>query len=411
MEQIITHFTDNDAYTYSCLYYILETYPRGEVEYTFFDRNHTCYPKGFDKLLQEQVDYMPGVVITDEEIDFMARKMYYLPLWFFVFLKGYRFNPAEGAISQDEQGHLGITIKGKWYSTIMWEMVLLSCISQLMHTLNGDIDRYDAVLEEQRSREKARKALKAGLVISDFGQRRRFSMQHHDMVVRTFKEVQDEGGYTDDEGQFKKWLGKFVGTSNVYLAMKYDLTPIGTMSHQLVEFEENVSGVYECNFNVMKKFSDVYDGDNGIYLYDCFGDKVFFSNLSKRMAMMYKGLRVDSGNEEEQLEKIIAKYKSLGIDPATKQIVYSNGLNLDRAIEIHNYTAGRMQDSYGRGTYLTCDVPGCSPSNIVIKLTRMRITELRAWHDCVKLSCDKGKTLVNPDKCKYLLKLLGEEEI
>ena len=333
---------------------------------------------------------MPGVVITDEEIDFMARKMYYLPLWFFVFLKGYRFNPAEVAISQDEQGHLGITIKGKWYSTIMWEMVLLSCISQLMHTLNGDIDRYDAALEEQRSREKARKALKAGLVISDFGQRRRFSMQHHDMVVRTFKEVQDEGGYTDAEGQFKKWPGKFVGTSNVYLAMKYDLTPIGTMSHQLVEFEENVSGVYECHFNVMKKFSDVYDGDNGIYLYDCFGDKVFFSNLSKRMAMMYKGLRVDSGNEEEQLEKIIAKYKSLGIDPATKQIVYSNGLNLDRAIEIHNYTAGRMQDSYGIGTYLTCDVTGCSPSNIVIKLTRMRITELRAWHDCVKLSCDKG---------------------
>ena len=113
----------------------------------------------------------------------------------------------------------------------------------------------------------------------------------------------------------------------------------------------------------------------------------------------------------EQLEKIIAKYKSLGIDPATKQIVYSNGLNLDRAIEIHNYTAGRMQDSYGIGTYLTCDVTGCSPSNIVIKLTRMRITELRAWHDCVKLSCDKGKTLGNPDKCKYLLKLLGEEEI
>lgn len=86
--------------------------------------------------------------------------------------------------------------------------------------------------------------------------------------------------------------------------MKYDLIPIGTMSHQLVSFEENVTGVFECNFNVMRKFSDVYDGDNGIYLYDCFGDDVFFSNLSKRMAMMYKGLRVDSGKEEEQLEKL-----------------------------------------------------------------------------------------------------------
>jgi nicotinate phosphoribosyltransferase len=180
------------------------------------------------------------------------------------------------------------------------------------------------------------------------------------------------------------------------------------MSHQLISFEENVSGVFECNFNVMRKFSDVYDGDNGIYLYDCFGDKVFFSNLSKRMAMMYKGLRVDSGEEEEQTEKIIAKYKSLGIDPATKQVVYSNGLNIDRAIEIHKYCAGRVQDSYGVGTFLTCDVTNCKPMNIVVKLTKGRITELREWHDCVKLSCDKGKTLGNPAKCAYLQSVIGE---
>lgn len=95
MRQIITHFTDNDAYTYSCLYYILQTYPRGEVEYTFFDRNHTQYPEGFAQMLQEQVNYMPSVVITEEEISFMQRKMYYLPVWFFTFLRGYRFDPAE----------------------------------------------------------------------------------------------------------------------------------------------------------------------------------------------------------------------------------------------------------------------------------------------------------------------------
>ena len=112
--------------------------------------------------------------------------------------------------------------------------------------------------------------------------------------------------------------------------------------------------------------------------------------------------------EEEQLEKIIAKYHSLGIDPATKQIVYSNALNIDRAIELHRYTSGRMQDSYGIGTHLTCDIENVKPMNIVIKLTRMRITELREWHDCVKLSCDKGKTLGNPDKCAFLLRQIGE---
>ena len=123
--------------------------------------------------------------------------------------------------------------------------------------------------------------------------------------------------------------------------------------------------------------------------------------------MMFTGLRVDSGVEEEQLEKIIAKYKSLGIDPATKQVVFSNGLNIDRAIEIHNYVDGRVKDSYGMGTFLTCDVENVKPMNIVVKLTRMRITENREWHDCVKLSCDKGKTLGNPEKCAYLQMMIG----
>ena len=398
MRQIITHFTDNDLYTFSCQYYIMQKYPRAEVEYTFIDRNKTCYPKGFDKLLQEQIDYMAGVTITDQEIDFMTEKLVWLPLWYFTFLRGYRFNPNEVKINQDEEGHLSILIRGKWFSTIMWEMPILSSISELLHTLNGDVDNYNLEKEYAKAVAKSEKIFGAGLVFGDMGTRRRFSYDHQKMVLKAMKHVYDS----------KEWPGRFTGTSNVWFALELGLTPLGTMSHQLISFEENVSGVFECNFNVMRKFSDVYDGDNGIYLYDCFGDKVFFSNLSKRMAMMYKGLRVDSGNEEEQTEKIIAKYKSLGIDPATKQVVYSNGLNIDRAIEIHKYCAGRVQDSYGVGTFLTCDVVNCKPMNIVVKLTRGRITELREWHDCVKLSCDKGKTLGNPDKCAYLQSVIGD---
>ena len=397
MKPLITHFTDNDLYTFTCQYYVLKTYPRAEVEYSFIDRNKTVYPEGFASLLQEQVNYMKDVVITDEEIAFMTEKCVYLPLWYFTFLRGYRFNPAEVSISQDAEGHLSITVRGKWFSTIMWEMPLLSCISELMHILRGDIERYDAALEERRARAKAEQIFAGGLILGDMGTRRRLSFDHQEMVIRVMKEVYES----------KSWPGKFTGTSNVWLAMKYGCLPLGTMSHQLISFEENVSGVFECNYAVMKKFSDVFDGDNGIYLYDCFGDKVFFSNLSKRMALMYRGLRVDSGNEEEQTEKIIAKYQELGINPATKQVVFSNGLNIDRAIEIHKFCAGRVMDSYGVGTFLTCDVTGCSPMNIVVKLTKGRITEKRAWHDCVKLSCDLTKTLGNPDKCKYLVNLLG----
>ncbi|MBQ9475331.1 MAG: nicotinate phosphoribosyltransferase [Bacteroidales bacterium] len=400
MKQIITHFTDNDLYTFTCQYYILKQYPRAEVEYTFYDRNRECYPQGFAELLREQMERMREVVISDEEIAFMQSKCLFLPLWYFTFLKGYRFNPDELEISQDAEGHLDILVRGKWFSTIMWEMPLLSTISELAHILRGDNEKYDEEHERLKATRKTEQFLEAGLILGDMGTRRRFSFEHQEMVIRTMKEVASS----------RQWPGKFTGTSNVWLAMKYNLIPLGTMSHQLISFEENVSGLFECNYNVMKKFSDVYDGDNGIYLYDCFGDTVFFCNLSKRMAMMYKGLRIDSGDEFAQTEKIIAKYKSLGIDPAGKQIVYSNALTIDKAIEIHRYCNGRVMDSYGVGTFLTCDITGCEPMNIVVKLTRGRITELRAWHDCVKLSCDEGKTLGNKDKCAYLLAQVEAEK-
>ena len=399
MKQIINHFTDNDLYTFSCQYYIMQQYPRAEVEYTFIDRNNTVYPEGFDKLLQQQVDYMRNVIITDEEIEFMTTRCVWLPVWYFIFLRGYRFNPGEVEISQDEEGHLSIRIVGKWFSTIMWEMPLLSCISEIIHILNGDDEKYDIETERQKVVEKSEKIFSNGLVLGDMGTRRRFSYEHQKMVLETMAEVY----------RSKRWEGIFTGTSNVYLAMLLDLKPLGTLSHQIISFEENVSGVFECNYSVMKKFSDVYDGNNGIYLYDCFGDELFFKNLSKRMAMMYSGLRIDSGVEEEQTEKIIEKYISLGIDPTTKQVVYSNGLDIDRCIEIHRYCNGRVQDSYGVGTNLMCDIDDVRPSNIVIKLTKCRITEAREWHNCIKLSCDKGKMLGNPKKCLYILSLIDGE--
>jgi nicotinate phosphoribosyltransferase len=332
----------------------------------------------------------------------MTRTFPFLPYWFInVFLRGYRFNPQELIITQDEEGHLDIRVKGKWWSTIMWEMPILSIISELMHVLNGDALKYDAEKEYERSLEKGRRIWESGLTLGDMGTRRRFSFAHQerviDALIASYEEVKRE-----TEGK----CGKFTGTSNVYLAMKKNIPCLGTMSHQCISFEEIVSGVFECNYNVMNKWSEVYDGNVGIFLYDCFGDNVFFGNLSKRMAMTFSGLRIDSGVEEEQVDLIVEKYKQLGIDPMTKQAVFSNGLNIERAIEIHNYCKGKITDSYGVGTFLTCDVLDCKPMNIVVKLIRGRITESREWHPCVKLSCDKGKTLGDKAKCDYLLSVL-----
>ena len=397
MKQIINHFTDNDLYTFTCMYYIIQKYPRAEVEYTFFDRNGTIYPQGFDKLLQEQVDYMKNVVIEEDEIQFMLEKCYYLPKWFIdVFLRGFRFNTDEVAINQDVEGHLHVTVKGKWYSAIIWEMPILSCVSELFHILNGDTSKYDLVLETQKIRKKTVEIFANGLILGDMGTRRRFSFEHQKLVLSQMKDVFENGNFS----------GIFTGTSNVWFAKELNLNPLGTMSHQIISFEENVTSVFEVNHSVMEKWASVYNGDLGLYLYDCFGDNVFFSNFSKKNAMLFSGLRVDSGNEEEQIDKIVKKYTELGINPQTKQVIFSNGLNIKRAIEINKYSIGKIKPSFGVGTFLTCDLTDIKPMNIVVKLTKSRITESREWHDCVKLSCDKGKTLGNPDKCKYLLSVI-----
>ena len=397
MKQIINHFTDNDLYTFTCMYYIIQTYPRAEVEYTFFDRNGTVYPQGFDKLLQEQVDYMKNVVIQEDEIEFMLKKCYYLPKWFIdVFLRGFRFNTDEVSINQDLDGHLHVSVKGKWYSAIIWEMPILSCVSELFHILNGDDKKYDLALETQKVRKKTVEIFANGLILGDMGTRRRFSFDHQKMVLTQMKDVYENG----------KFSGFFTGTSNVWFAKELNLNPLGTMSHQIISFEENVTSVFEVNHSVMEKWASVYNGDLGLYLYDCFGDDVFFNNFSKKNAMLFSGLRVDSGNEEEQIDKIVKKYTELGINPQTKQVIFSNGLNIKRAIEIQKYASEKVKPSFGVGTFLTCDLTGISPMNIVVKLTKSRITESREWHDCVKLSCDKGKTLGNPDKCKYLLSVI-----
>ena len=409
MKQIITHFTDNDLYTFTCQYYILQTYPRAEAKYSFFDRNDRQYPKGFGELLQEQIEGMKDVVITDEEIEFMKRKIYFLPDWYYNFLRGYRFNPSEVNISQDEEnGKLTISIEGKWYSTIMWEMPILSSISELMNIVSGNVEKVDRVYEYERAFEKGVNAFTNGILLADMGTRRRFDFQNHYDVIKALKTAETVCQTSNKCG------GKFVGTSNVWLAKEFDLTPIGTMSHQIISAEECVSGVFECNFNAMDKWSKCFDGDVGVYLYDNFSDSVFLDNFSKRLAKTFDGLRVDSGNEKEQTEKIIEKYKSLGIDPKTKSIVYSNALTIDKAIELHKWVNGRMKDSYGIGTHLCANVFNIDTqsdfpySNIVIKLTSFRITESRNWQDAVKLSNDEGKTLGNKEKCKYIQKLIKE---
>lgn len=361
---------------------VIENFPRTQVRYRFNDRNDTVYPPGFADELRRQIEMLETVVITDEEIAFMRRRCRYIPSWFYSYLKGYRYDRRRVRIAQDEEGHLDIEFEGCWSDTILLEVKVLAIVSELYYLMTGEASRLDYEEYYYKSQTKARRLIEAGCSFSDFGTRRRASFRAQDTAVRAMKECQEES----------RGPGKFVGTSNVYLAMKYDLVPVGTMAHELICAIAGMYGPQMANYLAMKTWSSTYRGALGTFLYDTYGWRIFSLNFSEDYANMFKGLRVDSGDNFEQLDLIVEKYKSLNIDPLTKQIVFSNGLDVDKAIEIQRYAERKCLPSFGIGTHFTNDFDGVRPMNIVIKLTAVKITESWPFYcDTCKLSEDHGK--------------------
>ena len=401
MKPIITHFTDDDLYKFSMCCAIINCYPRAMVRYKFVDRNNTVYPKGFDELLREQVKYLEDLRFTDEEQAFMERKCYYMPRWFFTYLKGFRYNADWVHVEQDEEGHLSVEFEGYWHQTVLLEVKVLAIISELFHIVNGDIDKVNYDDYYELTYKKAVRMLEGGLKVADFGCRRRLSHDAEDAAVRAFIAASKD----------VKGPGIFTGTSTVWFAMKYDVQPIGTMAHEFVSSIAGMYGPQEANHIAMDMWQKTFIGSLGIFLYDTYGFKAFSDNFSEHFARVFAGLRVDSGDNLEQLEKICAKYKEFSIDPATKQVVFSNALDTDRAIALHKAVNGRVQDSYGIGTHITCDFGhlGIQPMNIVIKLVASKITERRDWNDTCKMSEDKGKYTGKPEIFEMYKKLLHME--
>lgn len=400
MKQIINHFTDDDLYKFTMCCAVIDNFPRAQVKYTFTDRDDTVYPPGFAKAVEEQLEMLETVVITEEEIDFMRRKCNYIPGWFYNYLKGYRFNRHCVRVRQDDNGHLRMDIEGSWADTILFEVKLLAIVSELYYIMTGQDETFDYERYYRKSYEKGRQLLEAGCVYSDFGTRRRASFEAEDTVVRAMKDC-----YLSRE-----WAGKFVGTSNVYLAMKHDVLPVGTMAHEFICAIGGMYGPQMANHIAMNLWRNTFRGALGTYLYDSFGWDIFSLNFSEDFANLFKGLRVDSGDNYEQLMWIVEKYRSLGIDPRTKQVIFSNALDTAHAIEIQQYAKAYCQPSFGIGTHFTNDFDGVKPMNIVIKLIAAKITESWSFYnDTCKISEDEGKHTGNPEVVKRFMEALHLE--
>lgn len=372
---IIRSILDTDLYKLTTSYAYFHLFPHAMGNFRFIDRQNLSYPKGFDKLLQDEIEAMSHLALNESEASFISSQMPYIPPTYIDFLRGFRFNPQEISIQLSSEGHLSIEATGPLYRVTLWETPILALVSELYYKAMGAV--YDPIYLAKVTEEKAVALLEHGLSVSLFGMRRRFSYEVEDFVTKCLKEKAKTALY---------------GTSNVHFAQKYHLKVSGTHPHEWIQFHGAMYGYKMANYMSMEDWIAVYDGDLGTVLTDTYTTDVFLRNFSKKHAHLYSSLRHDSGDPFMYIDKVIQRYKELRVDPKTKFIIFSDSLDVNKALEIKQACEGKIACSFGIGTHLTNDTnSGYPPCNIVMKLWRCKMTPKENWTNCVKLSDDVGK--------------------
>ena len=388
---IIQSVLDTDLYKFTTSYAYSKLYPRAYGQFRFIDRGKTTYPQGFAEELKKEIQEMSKLALTKDEASFLYRELPYLPPTYIDFVRGFRFDPEEVKVEQDAEGHLSIIAEGLLYRVTLWETPILALVSELYYKILGA--QPDMEYTERTIISKARKLAEHGITFSMFGMRRRFSAAIEDRVTELLKE--HAAGY-------------LFGTSNVYYAYKHGLRVSGTHPHEWIQFHGAMFGYKMANYMSMEDWINVYDGDLGTVLTDTYTTDVFMRNFSKKHAMLFTSLRHDSGDPLQFTEKVIARYRELRVDPTIKYIIFSDGLDPERAIEIANYCKGRIGASFGIGTNFSNDVGnGVRPMNIVMKLWKCKMTEKERWHPCVTLSDVDGKHTGEPEEIELAQRTLG----
>lgn len=386
---MIETILDNDLYKFTMQQAVYRLYPNARVRYELTNRGRTPFPAGFAALIKDRVAQMAGLSLTRDERTWLENACPYFTKAYLDYLSSYRYDPDQVKISR--QGHtLSVRVEGPWCRTILWEVPLMAIISETYFKVTSpEILSRQAIRE--RNQTKAQMMSNAGVTFVEFGTRRRFSAVNHAHFLEDVLALDHH---------------RLAGTSNVHFARIYGLAPVGTLAHEWIMFHSALTDYATANAAAMDAWLKVYPDVLGIALTDTFTTNVFLKAFTRERAGRFSGVRHDSGDPEIFTRDILSHYREKGIDPTTKAIVFSDGLDVERAIKIHTFCRGKVKDSYGIGTNLTNDV-GVDPLNIVIKLSWVQPEPRMEGRFTVKLSDDPGKHTGEPGELLYCRKALG----
>ena len=373
LDPIIFSLLDTDLYKFNMDQVIFHKHTALMGEYYFLCRNENIvFTREMFNEINSQIDHLCTLRFSKEELDYL-RSIRFIKSDYVEFLR--LWHPIRDYVetSLSEDGKLSIVIRGPLFSAMQFEIYLLEIVNEVYNRMNFDYAKLRAGAEERlNAKIKACKEGKYTFRFAEFGSRRRLSREWQDEVVRRFA-VETEN---------------CVGTSNVYLARKYNLKPIGTYAHEYVQMYQGIDSIplAYTNHYAMEDWYSEYKGDNGTALTDTITTDLFLLDFNRAMVNNFSGIRHDSGDPFDWGEKMIRHYEKYGADPKSKQLLFSDSLNFDRAQELYNHFNNRVKCSFGIGTYVTNDT-GETPLNIVIKLQTVN------GHAVAKLSDTPGKTM------------------
>ncbi|KAL0954721.1 hypothetical protein HGRIS_003674 [Hohenbuehelia grisea] len=385
---------------------VLHHFPRAQATYKFTNRDKsTLFSRQCADRFRAAVSQFTDLRLTQAEHQWLAGACPYLTPAYLAYLSKYRFKPEQVRITflpQTADGIFGtieMDISGPWVETILWEVPLMACLSESFFS----VDRTDWTMDGQADRayDKGRRLLEAGCVFSDFGTRRRRSFRAQDILVQNLVRARNDSPNAS---------GKLTGTSNLHLARKYGINPVGTQAHEWFMGVAALRGYEEANSLALALWEEVFPNDLLVALTDTFSSQAFFKGFGSDVdrARRWTGLRQDSGDPFEFAPRAQEVYQALGINYSEKQIVYSDSLDVDKAINLRKHCEDiGFKPTFGIGTFLTNDFRTASTGekskalNMVIKLSSVDT------NPCVKISDDLTKNTGDPATVAYVKKLFG----
>lgn len=393
---MIESLLTQDLYKFSMGQAIYHQFPSYKTTWTFKCRNEGVkFTSKMVKEIKEQIKNYCNLQFTEDELEYLD-KIKWFKGSYIDFLRLWKPRYEDFEITTDAECGLSIETKGTWLNTSMYEIPTLAIVNEVYFRMAYD---YNELLESFKERLEAKYNRLANNTIytgvfSEFGLRRRLSAEAQEMAVKKFSEL-NATPYS--------CASTFIGTSNVYLAKKYNILPVGTMAHEWImcvgQGDHKHNPAYS-NYYALRAWVKEYGILNGTALTDAITTDCFLKDFDLTYATLFSGVRHDSGDPYEWGDKMIKHYENLGIDPKTKTLLFSDSLDFDRADKLFRYFNGRAKVAFGIGTYLANDTK-VEPLNIVMKTT------LCNGQDVAKISDTPGKGMCkNPEYVRYLQKTI-----